>query len=157
MKSRPRSDRSGHTARGVMLAARQIAWRCAWSPVLVLVAHLVADVLLDAYALFPALDVPMHLAGGCAIAYFAWHALDVLEQQRLLDPSGGALRSLLVFGMASTAAVLWEFGEFVSDELLGTRLLSGLNDTLSDMLFGMVGACAYLVLRASRSNRHARG
>ena len=41
---------------------------------------------------------------------------------------------------ATTAAVIWELAEFLADRLFDVGALKSLNDTLSDMLFGMLGA-----------------
>lgn len=44
-----------------------------WFPSLVFLLHCVLSLAFDAYDRAPSLDVPMHLLGGVAIAYFfAW-------------------------------------------------------------------------------------
>jgi len=44
--------------------------RGAWAPVLVFGLHVFISPALNAYLLFPPLDIPMHFFGGVAIAYF---------------------------------------------------------------------------------------
>jgi hypothetical protein len=67
----------------------------------------------------------------------------------LLGPWHRGTHALLVFGWTAVAAVVWEFAEFTSDRLFGTRMQGGdLPDTLKDLLCGLIGggvvaACAF--------------
>ena len=131
-------------------ATREIAAQFAWFPCVVFGAHVVASRFVNAYETFPSLDIPMHLAGGVAIAYFLSHSLDTLENYRILQPSHGRLRLILVFALSCTAAVTWEFAEYVSDRVFDTGAQKGLEDTLLDMFLGMIGASAYLLQRVVR-------
>jgi hypothetical protein len=118
----------------------------AWAPILVLALHLVASKLLNAYAIWPDLDVPMHFAGGIAIAYF-FHIMSRLGSScGVLGPFHRLTQCLLVFGLTSAAAVGWEFAEFLADRYFGTRMqLGDLNDTLKDLLLGIAGGSSFLV------------
>lgn len=128
----------------VLLAIKDTSIRCAWLPILVFGAHVLSSNVLNAYEAWPALDVPMHLAGGFAIIYFFHHALNAFENHQLLQPSTGLLRIILIFALACTATIFWEFAEYVSDHTIGTNAQGGLEDTLFDMLLGMIGAVIYL-------------
>ncbi|MDF1798437.1 MAG: hypothetical protein P1V81_04625 [Planctomycetota bacterium] len=126
--------------------------RRGWLPLAVFGFHLLASFVLNAYEAWPPLDLPMHFTGGVAIAYFAWGAVDAFEEYGLLQTSTGLLRSLLVFGLGTTAAVFWEFGEFLVDRIAGAKEQLGLTDTLADMLLGQLG-CLTLICFARRAAR----
>ena len=49
-----------------------------------------------------------------------------------------------------TASVFWEFGEFTLDSCLGTHIQIDLDDTMSDMAFGILGGVLFLLRRGSR-------
>ncbi len=50
-----------------------------WAPIAVFAAHVLASRVLGLYDAFPPLDVPMHSAGGAAIAFFFWRSLHLPE------------------------------------------------------------------------------
>ena len=123
-------------------------WQAGWAPAAVFVLHRVASGL-RAYDHYPDLDVPMHLAGGVAIAYFFHTASVNGSRRRVLGPYHRLTHVILVFALVGTAAVCWEFAEFLSDRYLGTNAQGGsLDDTLKDMALGMVGGAGFLVLSA---------
>lgn len=121
----------------------------AWAPLLVLGLFLAAVGLFDAYSRFPPLDKPTHLLGGVAVTYFfscAWgHARSVAGREPALG------RTSFAFGGTAVAAIVWEIFEFLSDHFLATHLQHGLEDTLSDVFFGLIGAAIYLLIRRSRA------
>ena len=120
-----------------------------WLPLLLVAAHLVLASALGAYAAWPPLDVPMHLAGGAAAAWFLDGLVDRLEEAGRLEPSRGLLRLLLLFGLATVAAVAWELVESVVDRLSGATWQVGLRDTLKDLMTGPAGALGFLGARAA--------
>jgi len=124
--------------------------RALWFPLAVFVAHLVLSFLF-AYDRFPPLDGPMHVLGGIAIAFSVWGGLNVLINAGVLAPVQPALRAVLLFALTSTAAVFWEFAEFVSDHTIGTHVQWGLRDTLMDMLLGIIGGLVYLGWKSVRA------
>ncbi len=84
----------------------------------------------------------MHLLGGMAIAFFFSRLLDILGDYTIVDRVDGLLRAIFLIALTATAAVLWEFAEYISDHSLGTQTQGGLADTLLDMLFGILGGFA---------------
>src|SRR5277367_553122 len=105
-----------------------------WAPGLVLVFWAVAAKGFNAYIKYPNLDIPTHLFGGLASAYF----FDVCIQN-LREPFGSIhiyFRLALSFGLVGVIAIFWEFGEFLSDRFLGSHLNLGVPDTLGDLFFG---------------------
>jgi hypothetical protein len=124
-----------------------------WAPALVFVAHVVALRGFGAYAVFPPLDIPMHLLGGIAITYFFARSYRVAERGSLLGQPSRGLFYVVVWALATSTTVLWEFGEFLSDRYLGTHAQLGLEDTLFDMFLGCVGSLAFLGATAAFERR----
>jgi hypothetical protein len=129
-------------------AAIAILRRAAWPPATVFGIHVTASRAFDAYARWPWLDVLMHLLGGLAIACCFARTLEVLARHDAAARVDGRLAALLVFALTCSAAVFWEFAEFVSDRYAGTTAQLGLEDTLLDLLLGIAGGTAYLTGRA---------
>jgi hypothetical protein len=133
--------------RGAVVASLREA---GWAPALVFVLHVVAACGFAAYALFPPLDIPMHLLGGVAITFFIGHSYRVAEGSGLLGRPVRWLYFALVPALAISTTVLWEFAEFLSDRYFGTHAQLGLEDTLSDMVLGCLGSVVFLVMSAVR-------
>jgi len=103
---------------------------------------------LNAYLLFPPLDIPMHFFGGVAIAYFFANCFRALPAGSILSWLRPWLAAAMVLALTSTATVFWEFAEFFSDRFLGTHAQLGLGDTLLDMALGIAGGLTYLAMAA---------
>lgn len=117
--------------------------RGGWAPIAVFATHIIGSKVFSVYERLPGFDIPMHLAGGAAIAHFV-HVASILGSERgLLGAWHRLTHGLLVFGWTAVAAVVWEFSEFSSDRLFGTQMQAGsLDDTLKDILLGLVGGAA---------------
>lgn len=87
------------------------------------------------YEIYPAIDIPMHFLGGCAIAYMLVRFYKILP----LPKTPYFFNLLVVTAGTISAAVIWEFAEFLSDHYLGTHTQLGLPDTMLDLLMGMLG------------------
>lgn len=135
-------------ARRLLPWALTVLRRAAWAPLGVFLGHGLLSIGLEAYDAIPWTDVPMHLLGGIAIAYFFARAYEAGLELDLLGRPSGALRPVVVFLATCAAALAWEHGEFLSDRYLGTHSQRGLEDTLLDMLLGVVGGLVYLGLDA---------
>ncbi|HKY34041.1 MAG TPA: hypothetical protein VJV23_16045 [Candidatus Polarisedimenticolia bacterium] len=121
-----------------------------WAPAGVFLGHLAA-MRLGAYARYEGFDRPVHVAGGAAIAWFFLRACAEARRAGILGNPATAVETLLIFALTTTAAVVWEFAEYVSDRWMGTRLQGGLPDTLTDLALGMAGGAALLALRSAAS------
>ena len=55
---------------------------------------------------------------------------------------------LLLFGLTCAAAMFWEFAEWTADHTLGTSCQLGLDDTIGDMLFGVLGGMTFAIPKA---------
>jgi hypothetical protein len=124
--------------------------QAAWAPLSVFVFYATAAKVLNAYILYPTLDIPTHFCGGLAITYF-FH-ICIVRSQILLGSIPTLIQSLLAIGLTALTAVVWEFWEYASDITLGTQMNLGVADTLSDLFFGLLGAMVMLtVVWAKRS------
>jgi len=119
------------------------------APGAVFALHLLLSRGTGAYRAWPHLDVPMHLAGGAAIAHgcralvaHAWGRLP----ERLLE-------EVLLVSLTALAALLWELAEFTTDALGWTRAQAGLADTMLDLAMGLCGGTVYAALSWARRAR----
>jgi hypothetical protein len=80
----------------------------------------------------------LHALGGGAAAFFVYRAVDVFPAW--LGRPNNLGKCLLALGLASSAALAWEFGEFVLDRLRGTSLQVDLADTMIDLMLAVLGA-----------------
>jgi hypothetical protein len=131
--------------------------RAAWAPILVFGIHVVLAKVFDIYRIFPDIDIAMHFFGGVAITHFLLRAATVALDLNLLGSPSRACIALLTFLAASTTTILWEFFEWTLDRLLQKQWQLSLDDTLLDMLLGMLGSIAYLVCERRDHARHKQG
>jgi len=143
------------SVRSILRWAVVTAFEAAWAPLLVVAVHAVAIVGWNAYGRFPALDVPMHFAGGMAIAYFFHRAARNAARFGLIGPFGTAGHLLRVGAATLAAAVAWEVAEFALDRTFGTHTQPGPVDTLGDLLLGALGGVTCLA--GVVANRRRRG
>ena len=114
-------------------------------PALVFIIHRIGADFLGVYVRWPALDIPTHFLGGLVIAFFFSGAIRVLVRQALIQEPDPFVRLSLVFALTCTATVFWEFAEWTADQTIGTNYQVSLNDTMSDMLLGIVGGTIFLL------------
>jgi hypothetical protein len=127
-------------------------WRRAgWFPTAVFLLHVLISRVLNGYILFPPLDIPMHFLGGVAIAFFFSRVLAMVPETIIEGAARTAAQALCVFALTCTATVFWEFAEFFSDRLFGTRAQLGLEDTLLDMALGVAGGLSFLASSHQRA------
>jgi hypothetical protein len=114
----------------------------AWAPLSVLIFYLIGRSL-QLFDLFPRLDIPTHFIGGVAITYFYRSA--IRNSHGIVGVIPNSIQTLLAFTCTGTTIILWEFYENLFDFFFGTHMVRGLEDTIMDMLVGLLGA---LVLTA---------
>lgn len=86
----------------------------------------------------------MHILGGVVIAYFFHGASIAASRHGVIGPFHRVNHIALVFALTCAATVFWEFGEFIVDRTFGTNAQLGLDDTLGDMLLGILGGVALI-------------
>ena len=115
-------------------------------PLTVLFAYLIGSKVLNLYMLFPNLDILSHFAGGFSIAYTSTQILTYLEKEKIMAPPHPVLLPVLIFSLTATAAVFWEFAEFIGDQLLKANIQISLANTMQDQFIGILGGIAWIVL-----------
>jgi len=106
-------------------------------PGIVFLTHLIASKVLNLYAIFPNLDIPVHYVGGLSIAYVATQILSDLEQEKISVSLNKIIFLLLTISLTATAAVFWEFAEFLGDRLMDTNIQISLANTMQDQFLGI--------------------
>lgn len=113
-----------------------------WAPLGVVILHL----LLAEFGLTERFDRLLHFLGGAAIAYFVFGLINRAPGLAAGIPSW--FLYLFAFTAVCTVATFWEFGEFASDQFMGTAIQRGLTETIRDLFYGVLGALACLVITA---------
>jgi hypothetical protein len=109
----------------------------AWAPSGVFIFYLIGRTL-HLFNLFPRLDIPTHFIGGVAITYFYRSA--IRSSQAIVGVIATPIQTLLAFTSTGTTIILWEFYETLSDFFFDTQMVRGLEDTILDMVMGLLGA-----------------
>ena len=125
---------------------RRLLREALWAPAAIVAASLVLGRLparVDLWWL-------VHVAGGAALAFCYLRAIAIARPR--LGELRAAAKYLLAFALACTTALAWEIAEFIVDQLAGMALQQGNFDTMSDLIFGTVGAAAYLTFHAVRNS-----
>lgn len=149
----PEPGRSMDEAASVRQVFGRVGREAMWAPITVLMLHAVGGRL---FGHEPYVDPMMHFLGGVAAAFFFRHAASV-GGSLLGAPTHLAL-DLLAFGLTCGVALLWEFGEFASDQFLGTQIQRSLDNTMRDLFLGLLGGLFYLgATRVGRSFRKGGG
>ncbi len=127
-----------------------------WPPIVVFLIHRVVLSGLNLYAAYPWIDMPMHFLGGLSIAYTVSSGLTYLQEKKILSPLDNFIYLLVTLTSTVTAAVLWEFLEFMTDQLYGTNIQISLANTMQDLFFGLMGAVTLIVFRFIRKKAFGR-
>jgi hypothetical protein len=109
----------------------------AWAPLSIFIFYLIG-LALHLFKLFPPLDIPTHFMGGVAITYFYRSA--IWNSQKMTGNIPPSIQILLAFTATGTTTVLWEFYENLMDHFFGFQMVRGLEDTITDLFLGLLGA-----------------
>lgn len=118
-----------------------------WLPSLVFAVHCILSLAFDAYDRIPSLDVPMHLLGGLAIAYFFHVVVAYGDRLGWVRVGGRTAEMIMVFGLVALAAVVWEFAEFLSDYFFRLGAQPSVANTMKDQFMGLAGGAVYVGFR----------
>jgi len=111
----------------------------AWAPLGIFGFYVVGR-MLELFKLFPPLDIPTHFTGGMAITYF--YRSIIWNSQKIAGDIPLPIQILFAFTCTGTTAILWEFYENLADHFLHTSMVRGLEDTITDLFVGLMGALA---------------
>jgi hypothetical protein len=116
----------------------------AWAPLGVFGFYLIG-LAFGLYKACPPLDIPTHFMGGVSITYFFRSAIK--NSQAYLGDIPALIQTLLAFTCTGTTIIFWEFYENAFDYLFGTTMVRGLEDTITDMFVGLMGALVLSLLK----------
>lgn len=116
----------------------------AWAPLGVFGFYLIG-LAFGLYKACPPLDIPTHFMGGVSITYFFRSAIK--NSQAYLGDIPALIQTLLAFTCTGTTIIFWEFYENAFDFLFGTTMVRGLEDTITDMFVGLMGALVLSLLK----------
>ncbi len=88
----------------------------------------------------------MHFLGGAAVAFFVRRSAQIAKAY--VGPMTPLGLDLLAVGLTCLIALLWEFGEYLSDIWLGTNTHPTVAHTLADLFFGVAGAIGFVAAHA---------
>ncbi len=91
------------------------------------------------YSLFPWLDNLLHFMGGISIAYTSILFLREFEEE--IEIRNKIIFIIIIASIVSLASVLWELWEFTFGKVFSESFFvqEGLEDTLLDLFFGVLG------------------
>ena len=115
-------------------------------PIMVFLIHIIAARIFGLYTIFPNLDIPFHYIGGFSIAFTSVQILSHLEREKFTAPLNKLLSMVLVLSITATATVLWEFGEFIGDQVVGTNIQISLANTMQDQFMGILGGLTWIFI-----------
>lgn len=119
----------------------------AWAPLSVL-GFYALGLAFGIFDRFPALDIPTHFMGGVVITYF--YRVAIRRSQACLGEIPFPIQVLLAITSTGTTTVLWEFYENLADVFLGTQMVRGLEDTITDLFVGILGGLVLSLLYRRR-------
>jgi hypothetical protein len=125
----------------------EIILRIGWLPIIVFIIHRIGADYFGVYMRWPWLDIPMHFIGGFAIAFFFSGAICLLVRHAVIAEPCHTVQLSLVFTLTCTAAVFWEFAEWLADHTIGSNYQVSQDDTMGDMFMGVVGGAFFLMTR----------
>ena len=109
----------------------------AWAPSSIFGFYLIG-LALQLFKMFPALDIPVHFMGGVVITYF--YRTAIRNSQKLVGDIPLPIQIIFAFTCTGTTAVLWEFYENLLDHFFGFQMVRSLEDTITDLFVGLMGA-----------------
>ena len=121
----------------------------AWAPLGVFGFYLIG-LAFGLYKAYPPLDIPTHFMGGLSITHFFCSA--IRKSQVYLGGIPSLIQILFAFTCTGTMIIVWEFYENAFDFLFGTTMVRGLQDTITDMFVGLLGALMWSVFHSMKRN-----
>ena len=114
-------------------------------PIIILLLLHTTFVFLNVYSISH-VDSVMHVLGGIALAILVSGMLaQTIENGWCPDP-GVIITLVMVISLVTTGAVCWEVYEWISDRFFGTHFQVDLDDTMKDLVLGLLGGTAYCVV-----------
>ena len=119
-----------------------------WAPLCIFVFYILA-LTVHLFDLLPILDVPSHFIGAIAITYFYRSA--IRNSGDVFGETPYPIQVWFAFTLTGTTTILWELYELTLDFFLDTNKIRGLEDTLTDLFVGLMGAFVFSVFYRHRN------
>ena len=120
-------------------------------PLIVLIIHFIIFSF-KTYTLIPWIDIPMHIVGGSAISFTFYNLLEIARNKKLIIVIHKLIHFIFVIALVALAAIFWEFGEYIIDITLNLNFQEGIVDTMSDLLFGLLGgSITYFIIQKNQN------
>ncbi|MBU0614157.1 hypothetical protein KJ766_02655 [Patescibacteria group bacterium] len=111
----------------------------------VIIAQIILS-LTSAYDYFEWVDIPMHFAGGFAMALLA---CAIWQNSNVKGDEYGVIYFIFIIGFVSLIGIVWEWHEFILDIIFRTSFGSsvqihqpGVADTMADFAMDILGGIA---------------
>ena len=114
----------------------------AWAPLSIFLSYLLA-LAFQLFKRFPPLDIPFHFLGGVVITYF--YRSVIKNSQKIVGEIPLSIQVLFAFTCTGTTTILWEFYENLLDYFACTHMVRGVQDTVMDLLLGLLGALVFSI------------
>lgn len=101
-----------------------------------------------AYRLYPKwaeamhFDSYLHFIGGMSIALSSAYIVNLFDEE-IFQKNNRLAKAYLISTSVVVAAVLWEFYEFLHDQMYGSKFQPSIADTMKDLLLGMLGGITF--------------
>jgi hypothetical protein len=104
---------------------------------------------LNAYQLFPWVDIPMHLLGGAAIAHTFILIFNHWQTKNLIQIKSRPVKIFLIISTVALFANFYEIWEFLMTAITGNSWQGTLQDTIADLFTGLIGGLAIAIFDKS--------
>jgi uncharacterized membrane protein YjdF len=101
---------------------------------------------LEFYAVFNYFDKFVHYLSGIVLAFAGFYIAKILLNKREIADNGDFLKNTIAFLFSCSCAAFWEIYEFTVDNLLGMESQGNNQNTMGDIVAGVLGAVTYLAL-----------
>ncbi len=85
----------------------------------------------------------VHFLGGVSMAVMAYFILDLIKKLKWVNNANKFVDFFLILFFVMSTTVVWEFYEYISDVFFFTVAQPSVDDTMKDMLMGMLGAIVF--------------
>ena len=121
-------------------------------PVFVLVTHIFL-LFFNIYRIFPWLDIPMHFIGGASLSITYFLILQFSQKENYLRINS-FFKVLFIFALVSLTTIFWELFEFSVSYTTGWISQGDLQDTMADLILGMLGGLFAAIFLESQVKRY---
>ncbi|MFZ2539380.1 MAG: hypothetical protein WAX04_10825 [Oscillospiraceae bacterium] len=109
--------------------------------------------MLNVYTIIPTYDFILHFSSGTLLVLLADYGYECLIDKHPQASVPNIIRLLFTFFIAVASAAIWEIWEYSGDKLFGLQSQGGLDDTMTDIIAGSMGAIIGFFLLKSILNK----